>query len=122
MRKLICLYCGKEAVYVDSKEIYGRSYGMIYLCRECDAYVGVHNGTDKPLGRLANKELRQYKMAAHAAFDPIWKSEAMSRHKAYDWLSSQINLPIAETHIGMFDVERCKRVIKICNEWSDKNA
>ena len=31
---------------------------MIYICKPCDAYVGVHKGTDKALGRLANKELR----------------------------------------------------------------
>ena len=31
------------------------------------AYVGVHKGTDKPLGRLANAELRYWKKRAHAA-------------------------------------------------------
>lgn len=51
MRKVFCDYCGQQAEYVDSKIIYGRSYGMMYLCRTCMAYVGVHKGTDKPLGR-----------------------------------------------------------------------
>ena len=61
MRKVYCDYCGREAEFVDSKIIYGRSYGKIYLCRNCMAYVGVHKGTDKPLGRLANAELRNWK-------------------------------------------------------------
>lgn len=30
----ICPYCGKPTEYVDSSIIYGRSYGMIYLCRD----------------------------------------------------------------------------------------
>ena len=72
MRKVYCDYCGRETEYVDSKVIYGKSYGKIYLCRNCMAYVGVHKGTDKPLGRLANAELRNWKKAAHAVFDPLW--------------------------------------------------
>ena len=52
MRKVYCDYCGRQAEYVDSKIVYGKSYGMMYLCRNCMAYVGVHKGTDKPLGRL----------------------------------------------------------------------
>ena len=47
MRNVYCPYCGQQAEYVDSKVIYGRSYGMAYLCRNCDAYVGVHRGTDE---------------------------------------------------------------------------
>lgn len=51
--EICCDYCGGPTEYVDSSVIYGRSYGMIYLCRPCRAYVGVHRGTNKPLGRLA---------------------------------------------------------------------
>ena len=40
MRKVYCDYCGRETEYVDSKVIYGKSYGKIYLCRNCMAYVG----------------------------------------------------------------------------------
>ena len=43
----ICPYCGNRTEYVDSSVIYGRSYGMIYLCWDCMAYVGVHKGTDR---------------------------------------------------------------------------
>ena len=68
-QKILCDYCGRQAEYVDSAEIYnGKSYGMIYLCRPCKAYVGVHRGSDKPLGRLADAELREWKKRAHAAF------------------------------------------------------
>ena len=114
MKNVICPYCGLRAQYIDSAVIYnGQSYGMIYNCFPCDAYVGVHKGTDIPLGRLANKELRQWKNTAHAYFDPLWKSGDMTRREAYYWLSEKMNLPKNETHIGMFDVEQCKQVASI---------
>ncbi|MBO6266801.1 MAG: DUF3268 family zinc-finger domain-containing protein [Synergistaceae bacterium] len=119
MNSVICPYCGKLAEYVDSAIVYhGRSYGMIYLCSPCDAYVGVHRGTDRPLGRLANSELRKWRNAAHAAFDPLWQQGEYKRRRndAYAWLAEKMGLPKEETHIGMFDVEQCRSVIEIINE------
>ncbi|MBL0255764.1 MAG: hypothetical protein IPQ27_12795, partial [Chitinophagaceae bacterium] len=43
---LVCPYCGNKTEYIDSSFIYGKSYGMIYICKPYDAYVGVHKGTD----------------------------------------------------------------------------
>lgn len=116
MREVYCDYCGGRAEFVDSSIIYGESYGMIYLCRKCNAYVGVHKGTDRPLGRLANAELRHWKKAAHNAFDPLWKYGNFRgrRTAAYRWLSERLNLPIEKTHIGMFDIDLCKKTVQIC--------
>lgn len=119
MRKVFCPYCGQQAEYVDSKIIYhGRSYGMIYICRPCDAYVGVHDGSDMPKGTLANAELRYWRRLAHAAFDPLWQSGAFYRRRnaAYSWLSEKMALSKEETHIGMFDVEACKKLINIISQ------
>lgn len=120
----ICPYCQKTTQYVDSSCVYGASYGMVYICRPCDAYVGVHKGTDKSLGRLANKELRHWKKQAHAYFDALWQkkirkgfSKKEARSSAYKWLSEQMRLDIDSTHIGMMDVEQCHRVVKICSPW-----
>lgn len=117
MRKVNCDYCGRRAELVDSKVIYGREYGhKVWLCRPCLAYVGCHKGTDKPLGRLANAELREWKKRAHAAFDPLWQYGRFKgyRQAAYSWLASRMGLPVEQTHIGMFDVAQCKRVVSIC--------
>lgn len=116
MREVYCDYCGRRAEYVDSKVIYGKSYGMIYLCRHCDAYVGVHKETDKPLGRLADAELRRWKRDAHEAFDPLWKCGRFRgrRNAAYQWLSERLGLPVEKTHIGMFDVCLCEKTVQIC--------
>ena len=125
-------YCGKPTEYVDSSVIYGRSYGMIYLCRGCRAYVGVHKGTDKALGRLANAELREAKKEAHYYFDQIAKTSLINRicreyipgisnrNKAYLWLSNKLGIPHELCHIGMFDVGDCKRVVEICKPIIEK--
>lgn len=112
-----CDYCGRRAELVDSKVIYGKDYGhKVYLCRPCMAYVGCHKGTTKPLGRLANAELREWKKRAHAAFDPLWQYGRFKgyRNAAYAWLADRMGLPVKETHIGIFDVSQCKRVVAIC--------
>ena len=75
----ICPYCKSETEYIDSSFVYGKSYGMIYICKPCDAYCGVHKGTDNALGRLANAELRYWKKEAHKYFDVIWKEKHEER-------------------------------------------
>jgi len=109
-----CPYCERETVYTDSSVIYGRSYGNIYWCKPCDAYVGVHKGTDKSLGILANKELRHWKKEAHKYFDVIWKEGYEKRQEVYSHLSKHLDIPIEYCHIGMFSIEQCKEVV----DWS----
>jgi hypothetical protein len=108
----VCPYCKNKSKYIDSKEIYGKSYGMIYICHPCDAYVGVHKGTNIALGRLANKELREWKKTAHAHFDLLWKENIIPRKLAYSLLSEHLSIPFKYTHIGMFSVETCRKTVK----------
>lgn len=110
----ICPYCKHSTEFVDSSIVYGKSFGMIYLCKSCDAYCGVHKGTEKSLGRLANNELRFLKKEAHKYFDLIWKEAGEKRSETYKHLSEYLNIPIEYTHIGMFKIETCKEVI----DWS----
>ena len=113
----VCRYCGYPVIYTSNSEIYGKEYGngKCYLCRNCKAFVGVHNGTDIPLGTLANNELRKYRKEAHFWFDKIWKGskKIKTRNNAYEWLSLQLNIPKEKTHIAMFEKEECKKTIKI---------
>ena len=120
----ICPYCREDTEYVDSKKVYGKSYGMIYLCKGCDAYVGVHDGTDVALGRLADKELRFWKKEAHRYFDPLWKKKAekgysknKARRSGYMWLSKQLGIKPKRTHIGMMTVDECKKIVELCKKY-----
>lgn len=122
---IYCDYCGHRAELVDDAVIYGRSYGhTAYLCRNCGAYVGCHGRSDKPLGRLANAQLCRWKMAAHAAFDPLWKRGPFRgrRRAAYAWLAEKMALPVEKTHIGMFDERQRQQVIEIIRQGGFENA
>jgi hypothetical protein len=123
MKGEVCPYCGNETELIDSAEIYqGVSYGWMYICRPCDAYVGCYRGSKKALGRLANAELRKYKQQAHEALDQIWKKRLMKRKEVYTWLSQQLETERDYTHIGMFDVEQCKKVIAVSEQYLDTSS
>jgi len=116
-----CDYCGEPAKQVTGAAVYPRrpdlASKVMYLCRPCDAWVGCHPGTSNPLGRLADKALRVAKMEAHAAFDPLWRDQPRgARSSAYAWLASALGIKAEDCHIGMFDVETCKRVVSLCSE------
>lgn len=117
---LLCPYCDEiservtgDVIYPHRRDLYQKNF---YLCRPCDAYVGCHPGSDVPLGRLANAELRKAKSAAHAAFDPKWKSGKLKRKNAYAWLADKLGIPRNDCHIGMFDVKKCREVVMACRE------
>jgi hypothetical protein len=122
--KVDCHYCQIPAELTDSSEVYARSYGMIWICRGCGAYVGTHKNSKQhaPLGRLANAELRGWKNKAHAAFDPLWLrkkakegcSKTKARKAGYQWLADRLGIEVKKCHIGMFDVDVCQKVVEIC--------
>lgn len=115
-----CDYCGQVAKLVSGEKIYPHRKDLwrldFYLCAPCDAYVGCHKGSYRPLGRLADAFLRVEKSKAHAAFDPLWKSRKMTRGAAYKWLAEQLSISKDECHIGMFSAVMCRRVVEICNK------
>lgn len=115
---MVCAYCGEWGELVTGQDIYPHRPDLyekkFYRCAPCNAYVGCHPGTAEPLGRMANAELRQAKSAAHAAFDPLWKSRKMRRNKAYAWLAERLGVSRENCHIGMFDVDQCRRVVREC--------
>lgn len=113
---ILCSYCDKPAKLIDSEQLYGVSYNMkMWICRPCNAWVGCHRGTTRPLGRLANRTLRHWKIRAHKAFDKKWKGkQRRSRKKAYTWLAKRMNLNESQCHIGKFDVAQCVQVVEIC--------
>lgn len=123
MDDVICPYCERPAVLTDSAEVYSRSYGMIWLCRPCQAWVGCHanSPTHKPLGRLADAELRRWKQRAHEKFDPLWRrkmriegcSKSRARRLGYKWLADQLGIRKKDCHIGYFDVSLCRRVVDV---------
>ena len=119
---MLCDYCQKEAELVTGRVIYPHRSDLwnlnFWMCKPCKAYVGCHKGTKAPLGRLANAELRSCKMSAHESFDQIWKTHGwMTRTNAYLWLAKELNLEPKDCHIAMFDVDMCKKVIRVSQDY-----
>jgi hypothetical protein len=112
-----CPYCGRTSERTTGDLIYrGRpdlSDKTFFRCAPCDAYVGC-DARGRPLGTLADRDLRRARADAHQTFDPLWRSEGMSRSDAYAWLASELGVAKDECHIGMFDEDRCQRTVIAC--------
>ncbi|GJD55215.1 zinc-finger-containing protein [Methylobacterium dankookense] len=126
-----CSTCQKLSRLTDGREIYpGRSdlhANRIYVCDGCGAYVGCHEGSDRPLGTLAGPQLRAARIKLHERMvDPLWRfadrcgayepeSEAArekirraARVRVYSFLADRMGLSRDETHVSMFDLEQCR--------------
>jgi hypothetical protein len=128
--ELVCSYCGSVAIYFShSRKFYwGKDYGPVWACIPCDARVGCHPGTNKPLGRLANESLRVAKQQAHASFDPLWKRkmavtschQAVARKGAYRWLAAQLGIEENNCHMGYMNEAMCAKVVETCSPYIDQ--
>ena len=125
----ICRYCGGTIRLVPASNIYGEAAAKrqglekerIYQCQNCNARVGCHRGTSRPLGNVANETLRLKRMETHRVFDGSWKRRGMTRSQGYRWLATELGLPTSLTHIGGFEMEQCQKVIDLC-EKAEKEA
>lgn len=107
-----CQYCNCRAERVDGSIIYPHRCDLFYkkfwYCKSCDAYVGCHRKTGKPLGTLANAYLRRARRLTHKLFDRIWVGGHITRGTAYSMLSNELGIEKCKCHIGMFDLEECR--------------
>ncbi|EMI4895460.1 zinc-finger-containing protein [Pseudomonas aeruginosa] len=117
-----CPHCGGLVRLVSNRVIYGREYGdwpYAYACTGtgCGAYVGLHPDTDVPLGTLADKPLRDARNRCKRPFERIWRDKLMTRSQAYAWLAAELQIMPPECHFGLFDVDRCERAKRICDQY-----
>ena len=117
----ICRYCGgvirpvpAETIYRDSADRLQMTGETVYQCQNCNARVGCHKGTDRPLGDVANEVLRLKRIETHQAFDALWKQKGLSRTAAYKWLAKKLRISEEKAHIGGFEMEQCQQVISLC--------
>jgi hypothetical protein len=102
-----CTYCGSKQRASDS------DCGMPFRCRTRTVRKAAHSE------RI--EQVQMYKRLAHQAFDPLWQSGLMGRDAAYSWLAEQLGIPKKYTHIAMFGIGTCKRVIAICQSLAPKS-
>lgn len=115
-----CPGCGKPAELVTGKavlpDVDAVANASFWQCEICDYWVGCHEGSMVPMGRLANSQTRALKRAAHDSFDPLWTSGQMTRTQAYKWLRGKTGLGAKECHIGWLSDEMLVRLPELCTE------
>lgn len=76
----------------------------------CRCTHGAH-ADGRPLGTPADAATKRARMAAHEAFDQLWKSRAMSRKEAYRWLRLVMRMTLEQGHIARFTIAECEELI-----------
>lgn len=118
-----CPYCGRPVQLRPASYVYANNLNpdnYLYVCNgypnKCNAYVGAHRKSLKPMGTLADSELRHKRIEAHKALDKIWREGLMTRHGAYAWLMSKLGLKEKDMHIGKFSYYYCGETIRECEK------
>ena len=120
-----CPYCGAHAAYRPAAVVYGESTfkksadTYLYVCSRwpsCDTYVSAHKKSKKPMGTLANRELRHKRMLAHQSLNAVGKHYKMEKQDLYIWLQAKMAFTEEQTHIAMFSEYRCDQVIALCDQ------
>ena len=111
--KLYCPYCGGLAVLRPAEYVYGERNlnpdNYLYVCSgypSCDSYIGVHKKSMRPMGTLANGDLRHKRIEAHRALNFLL---LLTDYKK-------------DMHIGMFSEYRCEETIRECNTLMEQYA
>ncbi|MBB5700642.1 hypothetical protein FHS76_000485 [Ochrobactrum daejeonense] len=93
--KVMCPICGQPALQTNT------IWGMRNDC------CGLWSWGGKKLVDAATHEARK---AAHAAFDPLWRSGTLSRSEAYRHLRQVRNISEKSCHMAMMSKEMAAKV------------
>lgn len=99
-------------------ELRQSKYGLFYGCTRFPACRGTHGAhpDGRPLGTPADKATRQARMDAHRVFDRLWKERGWHRADAYVWLAQVMDMSEEKAHIGNFNAEQCRKVIRLASK------
>lgn len=91
-------------MYPDSPKL---AHTPFWIHDACGAFVGTHNKTHdhlKPLGSLATKDVKRWRLLIHQMLDPLWREGHITREHAY----ARISKALGHTyHTGeIYDVEQ----------------
>ena len=125
MKIVYCPYCGMPAALTTGRILYPKrpelKSRVFYFCAPCQAWVGCHRKTMKPMGTLAKADLRGLRMAVHRCFDPLWKEWPFgNRDEAYAWLGKVLRLEPKDCHVALFDVATCKKALEAIDNFTEQ--
>jgi hypothetical protein len=121
-----CPYCAAAAVLRDGSYVHGEMNrgGKLYVCARfpaCNAYVGAY-ANHKPMGTLADGNLRHKRIETHRLFDRLWKQGIMSRSGAYNWMRAKFGMSADQAHIAQFSEYMCEALMTECRKALDANS
>lgn len=116
-----CMHCDSEGVLISGAEHKPQRPELankwFYICPQCeDSFVSCHKETKTPMGKMANRETRVARIAAHASFDGAWSRIGLTRFAAYKILAKEMKLSREDCHIAHFSIEQCAEVIRLCGK------
>jgi hypothetical protein len=101
MTKILCPKCGLKPVHTMTR------FGL--RLDHCGLWAwGSHP--------LADRETHEARKAAHAAFDPIWKSGMAGRGHAYKLLAEAMGMSRDDCHMKLMTAEQARRVPEIADQ------
>ncbi|WP_404317482.1 zinc-finger-containing protein [Klebsiella oxytoca] len=117
---VVCPYCNNSALLAKGSQIHFKSYYFkdnkyYWICQACEAWVGCHKNSGRPMGIPAKSDLRKMRKKVHLKYEYYLNKEKMSRNEAYLWFCRKLNCNICECHIGYFDEAMCIRALGIFN-------
>lgn len=127
----LCPYCNCHSILRPAVYIYPTRPDIdktMWVCKnypDCDAYVGTHAfgaWQNFPLGRLADRELRDLKKKCHILLDHKWKAHKVPRTDMYLWVQRIMGLSEPQAHIGELDSNQCYKLMEALNELYNKPA
>lgn len=106
------------SVLTNGRELYPllpREHDRPYwVCRWCQAWVGCHEGSIKPMGYPADRPTRMARMMLHTRrLDPLWRDHGYTRNEIYFRLQQGMKLKPRQAHVGKFTREQCQQAWEI---------
>jgi hypothetical protein len=118
--KIYCIECADdvEARLTNGGEVYPHRKDLsiqgFWICDKCKNFVGTHyksNTPTRPLGVIANQEVKNERIKIHAKLDPLWRSGVYDRKSLYRQISDMIGRPFHTSDVR--SVEEAQEIYKI---------
>ncbi len=101
-----------KLIYPHRKDLHNK---LLWQCPWCDAYVGCHPDTDRPLGCIVGSLVKRARVQIHDLLDPIWQSGTITRNQLYKELSAILGYHYHTA--GIRNMKEAKRIIEILNNY-----
>lgn len=112
-----CNICGSHNI-----TLHRGKNGYYFRCRGCNATVGCHKGTKKPMGIFADREMKTMRTVCHRLFDYDKKGQrrwatSKERNTLYLRLSRELGIEISSCHFSKMSKDELIRCIEILGGW-----